>query len=339
MMSEEGTGRKLGFDVYQSGLERLSDPREKELTEWAWGYYVSLGKNLVLFAREAGLERGTAEDVLMGGFRLTGSNRSEIYDAIAALKKAVSKRRPLVRTVVTERILHALDYARDEQAMVYISGTTGRGKTYAAEYWAAQNNHGRTKFLRATAGCSRRQLVRMLAKSMGMSLCGSTGDLSQMVFDRITNRNVIIIDEAGHLLGKDGISGAIEFVRDLHDKTGCAVALIFTDVYLKEIKHGRHSDFYEQFRGRFEFPVEIPELVRRDEVRAVVQSYAPDADEDFVDYALQRARECNGKLRTLFKDLDRAAAFAANDNRKMTKKDFVKMVKFRISGGSWGEDR
>lgn len=336
---KSGKGRSIGYEVYAEGLSRLENDRERELAEWGWGYYVSLGKNLVQFARELGLEKHTAENLLTGALLLFKESRTEAFDALAALKSRVSRSKPLVRTIVTQKILDALDYARDERTMVYISGTTGRGKTYAAEYWAAQNNHGRTKFLRAVAGCTKRTIIRDLARSMGIGLNHPTGDISAMLFDRITDRNVIIVDEAGHLLGRNGVSGAIEFLRDLHDKTHCGVCLIFTDVYLDEIKNGRHTAFYEQFRGRFEFPVEIPELVRKDEVRAVVKAFVPDADEDFVEYALKLARTREGKLRTLFKDLYRAEDFAKSKGRAMTRKDLKAMVEFRRSGGSWAEDR
>lgn len=337
--TKETAGVKLGYDVHVQGLGWLDDPRERELAEYAWGFYAANGKDMALLAKESQLDKQVVFQVLSGAKMLFGNARLEAFDAIAAMKSRISKSKPLVRTVVTQKILDALDYARDERAMSYVSGTTGRGKTYAAEYWAAQNNHGRTKLLRAPAGCTRRTLIRMLAKSMGFNSAMNAADTAQMLFERVTDRTVIIIDEAGHLLGRNGISGAIEFIRDLHDHTHCAVFLIFTDVYLDEIKNGRNTAFYEQFRGRFEFPVEIPALIRKDEVRAVVKTFMPDADEETVDYALGLARTREGKLRTLFKDLYRAEEFARSAGRKMSIKDLKKMVAFRRSGGSWPEDQ
>lgn len=337
--TKETAGVKLGYDVHAQGLEWLDDPRERELAEYAWGFYAANGKDMALLAKESQLDRQTVHQILTGAKMLLGDRRGEAFDAIAAMKSRIAKNKPLVRTVVTQKILDALDYVRDERAMSYVSGTTGRGKTYAAEYWAAQNNHGRTKFLRAPAGCTRRTMIRMLAKKMGFNSAMNAADTAQMLFERITDRTVIIIDEAGHLLGRNGISGAIEFIRDLHDHTHCPIFLIFTDVYLEEIKNGKNTAFYEQFLGRFEFPVEIPALIRKDEVRTVIRHFMPDANEETVDYALGLARTREGKLRTLFKDLYRAEEFARSSGRKMTVKDLKKMVAFRRSGGSWPEDQ
>lgn len=337
--TKETAGIKLGYDVHAQGLEWLDDPRERELAEYAWGFYAANGKDMALLAKESQLDRQTVHQILTGAKMLLGDRRGEAFDAIVAMRSRIAKSKPLVRTVVTQKILDALDYVRDERAMSYVSGTTGRGKTYAAEFWAAQNNHGRTKLLRAPAGCTRRTMIRMLAKKMGFNSAMNAADTAQMLFERVTDRTVIIIDEAGHLLGRNGISGAIEFIRDLHDHTHCAIFLIFTDVYLEEIKNGKNAAFYEQFLGRFEFPVEIPALIRKDEVRTVIRHFMPDADEEAVSYALGLARTREGKLRTLFKDLYRAEEFARSKGRKMTIKDLKSMVAFRRSGGSWPEDQ
>ena len=154
-------------------------------------------------------------------------------------------------------------------------------------------------------------------------------------------RNIIIADEAGHLLSRSGRpGGAIELLRDLHDMTGCGVALIFTDVYLAEIKRGRNADYFEQFLGRLEFPVEIPQKPRRDEVRQVLTAFFADGvSEELVSYALGVATARDGKLRTLFKDLFRAEELAKNDGRKITADDFKLFVKWRKSAGAWPEDR
>ena len=131
---QENTGMKMSYEIHLQGLEWLTDSRERELSEYAWGFYVSNGKNMTLLAKEAQIDKGTAFQILSGAKMLLGDRRGEAFDAIAAMKSRIAKNKPLVRTVVTQKILDALDYVRDERAMSYVSGTTGRGKTYAAEY-------------------------------------------------------------------------------------------------------------------------------------------------------------------------------------------------------------
>lgn len=273
--------------------------------------------------------------------RVAASIRAETFEAITALRRRLAKSKPLVRTIVTERIIQALDYCRDYSAMVYVTGPTGRGKTYTAEWWAGENNHGRTKYIRVPSDCTRRALVQELCKVAGCATCGSCAEMEGNLRRAIGPRNIIIADEAGHLLSRSGRpGGAIELLRDLHDMTGCGVALIFTDVYLAEIKRGRNADYFEQFLGRLEFPVEIPQKPRRDEVRQVLTAFFADGvSEELVSYALGVATARDGKLRTLFKDLFRAEELAKNDGRKITADDFKLFVKWRKSAGAWPEDR
>lgn len=336
------TSDKLGgisFERFQESLKFLT-PEDRDRVEWLWGYFCNvLNKSKSALEQESGLRGGELRS-LFEGVALTGEQHDELMSAIDNLIRRIRKSRPLVRTVVTERILDALDYCRDNSTMVYISGPTGRGKTYTAEYWTAQNNHGRTKLIRVPSDCTRRTLVTLLAKSCGISAVGSTADRELQLQKHLSPRNVIIIDEAGHLLGKSGRPGGpIELLRDLHDICKCGVCLIFTDVYLNEMKRGKNADYFEQFLGRLEFPVEIPTIPRRDEVRGVIRSFLPEADERTIDYALSLARARDGKLRTLFKDLYRAEEFARSKNRAMSLTDLQMMVKFRKSGGAWPEDK
>ena len=329
----------LSFDAYKAGLENYSKA-EAEQVEWLWGYFNGpLGKDKAALCKEFGMEWEQLRPLFSG--RIAASIRAETFEAITALRRRLAKSKPLVRTIVTERIIQALDYCRDYSAMVYVTGPTGRGKTYTAEWWAGENNHGRTKYIRVPSDCTRRALVQELCKVAGCATCGSCAEMEGNLRRAIGPRNIIIADEAGHLLSRSGRpGGAIELLRDLHDMTGCGVALIFTDVYLAEIKRGRNADYFEQFLGRLEFPVEIPQKPRRDEVRQVLTAFFADGvSEELVSYALGVATARDGKLRTLFKDLFRAEELAKNDGRKITADDFKLFVKWRKSAGAWPEDR
>lgn len=337
-MSEEA---RLSFDAYQRNLDKVPE-MEKERLQWIWGYFCNiLNRSRDAIAKELGMAWDDVSSYLTAYYSMSTTKRNELTDAIDALIRRVRKQRPLVRTIVAERIIEALDYCRDYSAMVYISGPTGRGKSYTSEYWAEQNNHGRSKFLRVPSDCTRRTLVLLLARAVGVSVRGSTSDIELNLHKALGPRNVLIIDEAGHLLSKSGRpGGAIELLRDLHDITKCGVALIFTDVYLHEIKRGRNADYFEQFLGRLEFPVEIPKVPRRDEVRQVLAAFFSDTlDEELLSFAYAQATGRDGKLRTLFKDLYRAEEFAREKGRAVTKADLQLFVKWRKSGGAWPEDK
>lgn len=240
----------------------------------------------------------------------------------------------LVKTIVAERILQALDYCRDESAMIYIAGPTGRGKTFTSQYWV-EHNAEVAKYIRVSSNCSRRTIANNLCRTLGISHSGSAAQCENNLRKVLNPRSVIVADEAGHLLNK---VGSIELLRDLHDMTGCGVALIFTDVYLNEIKRGRDAAYFEQFLGRLEFPIEIEKMPRKDEVRTVLKSYIKDVSEKHVELALQVARGRDGQLRTLYKDLERAKSFADEQGRNVQWEDVKRFVQWRKSTGAWPED-
>ena len=328
----------LSHDAFMAHVAQCP-PEDQERMNWLWGYLHNvLNRSKSRLIAELGQEWEDIKRYLAGG--LPDYKYTDMVEAIDSLIRRAARQKPLVSTIVTERIIEALDYCRDYSAMIYVSGPTGRGKTYTAEYWAAQNNHGRTRYVRVPSDCSRRTLVFTLCRACGVSARGNTADMEANLHKALTPRNVLILDEAGHLLSRSGRpGGAIELVRDLHDICGCGVALIFTDVYLREVKRGANADYFEQFLGRLEFPVEIEKQPRRDEVRAVLRAFIENPDEALVTLALDAARARDGKLRTLFKDLTRASEFAKNKGHSMTRADLQLAIKWRKSTGAWPEDK
>ena len=328
----------IGLNIFRAGIRRYTEP-EQELLEWLWGYtFDALGNSKTELCRQLGYDYKFIYDVWTGAY---DGDLDTFCAAIQSLKMRAAQSMPLVETIVVKRLLEAFDYARDYSAMVSIQGPTGRGKTYTAKYWARNNNHGRTRYIRVPSGCTRRQIVCMLCSSCGIGVNGhKTTELEQRLFKAFTSRNVIIVDEAGHLVPKATANGtsAIELLRDLHDICGCAVVMIFTDVYLKEMKSGRLADYFEQFRGRIKFELIIPDKIFRSEVEEVLRSFIPDPPQKLIEYAYKTACERDGKLRTLFEDLQRAKAWAEKNGRTMQLADLRLAVDWRKSGGIWPEE-
>jgi len=328
----------IGYHIFSTAIRRYTE-EEQDLLNWLWGYtYDILGNSKIELTRAIGYDYKFIYDVFTGAF---DGDLSNFCAAITQLKAKAASKMPLVETVVTKRIIETLDYARDWSAMVTIQGPTGRGKTYTARKWARENNHGRTRYLRVPSGCTRRSLAIMLCQQCGIGVNGiKSGILEQRLFKAFTARNVIIVDECGFLIPRNGNGStqAIELLRDLHDICGCAVAMIFTDVYLDEIKAGPNADYFEQFLGRIKYVLPIPKKVLRSEVEAVVKSYISDPAQKLVEYAYSLALQRDGKLRTLFEDLQRATEFAERFGRKPTYDDLKTAVDWRRSGGSWPEE-
>lgn len=328
----------IGMNIFKNGIKDYSET-EKDALEWLWGYaFEELNGSKSALVEAVGYDWTVIHKIFSGRYEASLDN---FLEAINRLKRqAASGRTRLIETVVTKRIVEALDYARDLGAMVAVTGPTGRSKTFTAKHWARDNNHGRAKYVRIPSGCTRRTLVQHLCRSCGIGVNGKkTADLETRLFKAFDFRNTIIIDEAGHLLPRCGTgTSSIEFIRDLHDMCGCGIALIFTDVYLEEMKNGRLAHYFEQFIGRIKFEVSIPDEVRRDEVFSVVSAFHPSPNNKLLGFALKVARNRDGKLRTLFEDLQRAKEWASDHGRQLRYEDLKLASDWRLSGGVWPDD-
>ncbi len=336
MIQARGGEQKLTVGTAQFRAALTSYPAaDQEALEWLWGY---------LYQVHQGRVQSLLEELCVAYIdlhRVFSGRATEQYSAVisaaADLRRRVARQLPLVETDVTRDIMETLDYARDYGAMVAIVGSTGRGKTYTAKHWAALNNHGRTRYIRAGSNSSRSALLRQLCVAAGSGWSGYKNfELEQRIMTNsaYTSRNVLIVDEAGHLIPKGGNNtGAIELIRDLHDNTGCAVALIFTDVYLEQMTLGRLNRFFEQFRGRIEKVCRISESPDRGEVEAAVRNFCPGAGEEVIASACAVAGGNGGKLRTLFRDLQKALLLANDDGRKViTVDDLATAIEWRSAG-------
>lgn len=324
--------------MFRTGIQLYSQ-QEQETMEWLWGY---LNQHLRRQAKLLERELDIPYVDIYAAFTGKPTERfGELLKKAEELKKNVVRHLHIVETPVTRNIIDTLDYTRDYSAMTMICGPTGRGKTYAAQYWAALNNHGRSRYIRMTSSCSRTGLLYQLCAASGTGYRGYKNvELEDRVFNSLTARNVLIIDEAGLLVPRTNSgTGAIELVRDIHDITGCGICMIMTDVYLEMILLGPMKNYFEQFRGRIERTYRIPEKPTKAEVSAVVRGYRKDAPRDLLSLAYESAIKDDGKLRTLFRDLTRAQLLADDENRPMNAEDLQLAIDLRSSGTAWVEDR
>lgn len=324
----------IALNMFRAGVA-VYEESEQELLEWLWGYaFDELRSSKNALIKAVGADWNTIHKAFTGKL----DPIDPFIELIESLKAKTINSIHLVDTVVTSRIQDALNYARDTHSMVAVTGPTGRGKTMAARHWARNNNHGRSKYIRVPSGCSRRILIQEICRRCGVGVNGKkTSMLEARLRSAFTPHNVIIADEAGHLMPRNGTgTSAIEFLRDLHDMCGCGVALIFTDVYLQDMKNGRLADYFEQFIGRIKFTVPIPQHVTYSEVQSVIGEYNPKPSAKLLKFAHSIAENRDGKLRTLFEDLDRARNWAKSQGREyIDTKDLSMAVDWRKSGGLW----
>lgn len=160
-------------------------------------------------------------------------------------------RRVFVETPTSKRIFNACDLARESQTPVYIIGPSHIGKTWALEYFRAENNHGRTFYCRMNAASGLGGMVRSIAKSCGVSERANTAALIERITRALNQDSLLILDEM-HLLTYTYRVGSffscIEVIRQIYDKTECGLVLCGTELLLKTMDEGKHGEMEQMLR-------------------------------------------------------------------------------------------
>jgi hypothetical protein len=166
-----------------------------------------------------------------------------------------------VLTSVAKRIISALQFAAKTSGIAIIYGPAGIGKTMTiTAYQATQPG---SICLRVKVGASSaRGFLSMLCDELRV---GRTQWIRPMI-DRASEKlkdsgRMIMIDEA-HRLGYD----ALEAVRDIHDITGCPIALLGTARIVKQIDEGMQESkqwITDQFGSRIAIRQDLTAVMRQ----------------------------------------------------------------------------
>jgi DNA transposition AAA+ family ATPase len=348
MMAKSTRNINLSMQQMQAGLavyrqDGRAGDREVELIEWLWRYaQQDLDGDPDRVAERLGTDWTTIYKVWKGTYEAKLTNFCAKVESLRrrVVEGHVSR---FVDTPITRNIWAGLDYARDMATGVLISGPTGSSKTETAKEWARQNNHGKTTYVRVPSRCTRAKLVFAIARAMGdKSRKKDTNAVERMIAKGMGPQKILILDEAGHIIPTSRRSGEtpLEYVRDLQDETGCAVAVIVTDCYWQAMLNGPQADILEQFVGRMSYRVVVPEeTVYREEVIKMVRLYGGvEPTRKIYELAVRITKASEGRLRTLCEDLRKAALSAKGMGMEMGFLHLDKAREFREAGGSWGEE-
>lgn len=244
---------------------------------------------------------------------------SNFIDKIQAVRRAaVSATTEFIPTVVTKRIFDVMDIAKDYGKMVLISGGSGRSKTHSVKEWRMINSNGSSIYIDIPAVGGARAFFKEFGKKLGIKGYHGTQAILEKIEESVDRRTTLIFDEVVRLLpkNKNAVSPVLEFIRRLHDITGCGIVFVATHIFENEMKFGDHKAYMEQLLGRFEEVVEIPNTILKAEVKNICDAFNPDSDKELYRVALDTATQ-QGKIRVLFTLMRQAEAFAAGKKEQL----------------------
>jgi DNA transposition AAA+ family ATPase len=238
------------------------------------------------------------------------------YRAIITERCAI-KNAGFRETPFTKLITGGLSYAMANNSMTKITGESRQGKTATAKWWRDQNNHGRTVLITAPAYGAARALLKEIAQALGINRNAGLTNMHESILRAFNENRMLIVDEAHRLLPKDrrGEPTLLEILRDIHDRTGCGLALLTTSRFDEGIKRMEYQ--YEQVLGRIGMPVQLPREFQWADIEPIVEQYVSRVPKDLRD-ELSKIANSPGRLGILCETLKFASRIASKSERSIS---------------------
>lgn len=344
----ETTMQQLGqgdsFNIPQhtilQGIARYAAEDQEDLL-WLAGYIRDrLGNSRREAQAALNADWSTIIRILAGKYSASIAN---FMDSVRHLKRkaeAAMDRTEFVETIVTRKIFAACDLAKNMNAVVHICGGTGRSKTHAVREWQRRNNHGRAIYVDVPVLGGVYALMHEIATRTNVSVKRRGNDLIHSLLNSFDHRHTIILDEATRLMNQGRFARdvkALEFVRRLHDVRGVGLVFVSTDVFRREMESGALSDYLEQFVGRIEEPLRIPEKVSMQEAGEICRHFNPEADIELIRLAAKVAND-RGRVRNLFRLLRQALLLARAKREALSVAHLKAAVALRENAHRWPEE-
>ncbi len=203
---------------------------------------------------------------------------ANFLSAVADLRKLETERDKITRigfveTDITRRIFKTCDTTRNFGKLGLLIGNTHVGKTTALLEYTRRNNHGATRYVRMPAGGGLSQFIRVLAEGLNIANTGNNYTIGPKIFRRFDSRTLLIVDEFHQCLprptvlrrnsGKPAVFYTIEWLRELHDNTGCPILYSVTPVYDAALRDETFAGIFKQTLQRTMLTVRLPESPTR----------------------------------------------------------------------------
>lgn len=244
------SGRMPG-DVVNKNTAHLAD-EERSAIRWLHNHAtlnnLSLGETGALIRYDGStiskLYNGKYEGKLDAVVKAIESFR-KVHEERANLKKL-----PFVMTKQAQRIFNLCHMARRLQRIGFIYGDSQIGKTITLKKYVEQNNHGSTIYVSMPTGGAKSLFLSALAKKLNITGQQQQRELIRRIIEAFDDRMLLVVDELHQAVRFERSIYTIEFIREIHDATGCGVVLSGTNVFQEAVKEGPWSKVLVQISRR-----------------------------------------------------------------------------------------
>ena len=320
---------RLNIPLNLENWRALDEDTQRNLL---WFHQHALDERLSLkdAAEAIGYDSTTLFRVLKGTYEGSWKN---IVSAIASYQRVAENRGTIQQQTFAEngltRLIYAgLDYALANNSVTLIEGESRMGKSIATRHWRDANNHGRSVLVTAPAYGGTKALLRDIAATVGVNKNLNIPQMHDGILRAFNRNRILLVDEAHRLLPGDRRSNPVnlEILRDIHDRTGCGLALIATTRFGAELKKSEYM--FEQLLGRIGMPVRLPKRIKESDILPILTQYSPRPTERLVSVCLEIANAM-GRLGILVETLRVASRIAAKGKVRLVEEHIFKAIALR----------
>jgi hypothetical protein len=249
----------------------------------------------------------------------------------------------LVKTSQARLIQTTLDFCLSNGAIVELIGESGMGKTWVSLNWIRTKGYeARVLYIHTPPVVHRRTIPELLARAIGLSPSKHSADeLMEKICRALSRERAIIVDEAVRLLPTrpGSVPFGLEYLRDIHDRTGCGIALLATDRLPEVIRSDTRGFMYEQWVGRTDLQVKLPRQFSRSGVRQLLAQFWHNPSDKLIDTACTLVATLR-HLRELKRVVTMAQRIARKGNKELEENHFAEAMTMlaKMSTGKIGED-
>jgi DNA transposition AAA+ family ATPase len=290
---------------------------------WFHSIYYDSGRSLGEAGKLIGYDGGTVSKVFHGKYEGdlgAVAQAIERYRALAAERATVNKA-PFIETALYREIEECCQAALTYQKIVFIYGESQIGKTTCLKHYAETHNHGETVYVEMPVGGSLTHFLAALAEKVRTSVEARDGVLQLNLMKSLGPRNLLIVDEPMRALQAKKYGGSalktLDFIRALHDNTGCGVVLAGTNIFRDQMADLGLKKFLNQINRRCLLRRQLDDKPTRADLNAFARHFGlePATGEAF---ALQKAVTAEHGLGVWLTSLTAANRKAQKEGAAMT---------------------
>ena len=202
---------------------------------------------------------------------------------IAAERRRIEEGgREFIRTWLYDQIEAICDSAVNDGMPAFIFGESQSGKTTCLLHYQQTHNHGRTKYLRLGSGWTKSRVVTELARACNVytESYHRLAVLEHRIIEALTSERCLIIDEFHQALvtsGENNAATIMEYLREVHDRTGCGIVMCATPVGRDLMFDARRKKLYGQFKRRGLIEFATPDVPKIRDINTIAKSFKLEA--------------------------------------------------------------